>query len=98
MQLGAGDEPRLQLGVQVDALVVRRLGDVGERRHPELRVRGFLRFMAGVRGLSGPAARNAVASVLTRFELEGVARRLIGHLSKGYRQRVSLAQLRVPPP
>ena len=38
MQLGAGDEPRLQLGVQVDALVVRRLGVGGEAI--ELRVRG----------------------------------------------------------
>jgi ABC-2 type transport system ATP-binding protein len=71
-----------------------RIGYVPEtpRLYPELRVRGFLRFMAGVRGLSGPAARNAIASVITRFRLEEVAQRLIANLSKGYRQRLSLAQ------
>jgi len=71
-----------------------RIGYVPEtpRVYPELRVRGYLRFMAGVRGLSGATARNAVASVLTRFRLEDVSQRLVGNLSKGYRQRLSLAQ------
>lgn len=62
------------------------------RLYPELRVIGLLNFLAGARGLKGPAARNAVEAVIERFHLEGVVRRLIGNLSKGYQQRVSLAQ------
>jgi len=71
-----------------------RLGFVMEtsRLYPELRVRGFLRFMGGARGLGGAALARAVDAVLARFHLEPVAPRLIGNLSKGYQQRVSLAQ------
>jgi ABC-2 type transport system ATP-binding protein len=70
------------------------LGYVPEtpRLYPELRVRGFLRFVAGLRGMRRPRAREAADRVIERFRLEDVAGRLIGHLSKGYRQRVSLAQ------
>lgn len=76
------------------AQVHARLGFVMEtsRLYPELRVRGFLRFMGGARGLAGAALAQAVAGVLTRFDLAPVASRRIGNLSKGYQQRVSLAQ------
>jgi ABC-2 type transport system ATP-binding protein len=71
-----------------------RIGFVAEtsRLYPELRVRGFLRFAGGVRGLSGPALHDAVDRALARFTLEDVALRPIGNLSKGYQQRVNLAQ------
>ncbi|MCS5635995.1 MAG: ABC transporter ATP-binding protein [Myxococcota bacterium] len=71
-----------------------RIGYVPEtpRLYDELRTADFLEFAAGLRGLQGAARREAVASALERFQLEAVARRLIGHLSKGYRQRISLAQ------
>ncbi len=71
-----------------------RLGFVMEtsRLYPELRVQGFLRFMGGARGLAGAALARAVEVALARFELTGVATRLVGNLSKGYQQRVSLAQ------
>jgi ABC-2 type transport system ATP-binding protein len=71
-----------------------RLGFVMEtsRLYPELRVQAFLRFMGGARGLAGPALARAVSAALERFQLEPVASRLVGHLSKGYQQRVSLAQ------
>ncbi|HEY8153645.1 MAG TPA: ABC transporter ATP-binding protein [Myxococcota bacterium] len=71
-----------------------RLGFVMEtsRLYPELSVRGFLRFMGGARGLAGAALARAVDVALARFHLEGVAPRLVGNLSKGYQQRVSLAQ------
>jgi len=71
-----------------------RLGFVMEttRLYPELRVEGFLRFVAGLRGLSGGAVPDAVERVLGRFDLRPVARRPIGNLSKGFQQRVSLAQ------
>ena len=71
-----------------------RIGFVAEtsRLYPELRVRGFLRFAGGVRGLAGAPLRDAVDRALARFALEDVALRPIGNLSKGYQQRVNLAQ------
>jgi ABC-2 type transport system ATP-binding protein len=71
-----------------------RLGFVMEtsRLYPELSVRGFLRFMGGARGLAGAALGRAVDAALARFHLGPVAPRLVGNLSKGYQQRVSLAQ------
>jgi len=71
-----------------------RLGYVPEtpRLYPELRVRGYLRFVAGLRGLRGPAREAAVDRSLERFQLGEAAARIIGNLSKGFRQRVSLAQ------
>lgn len=76
------------------AAVRARLGFVAEtsRLYPDLRVGAFLRFAAGARGLAGEARRAAVADGIRRFQLEEVVRRPIGHLSKGYQQRVSLAQ------
>jgi ABC-2 type transport system ATP-binding protein len=71
-----------------------RLGFVMEtsRLYPELRVQGFLRFAGGARGLRGAVLRDAVDRVIERFALAPMARRLVGNLSKGYQQRVSLAQ------
>ncbi len=71
-----------------------RIGFAAERPklYPDLRVRQGLRLAAGLRGLTGAARDAAVASVLARFTIEDHAERLIGHLSKGYQQRVSLAQ------
>jgi ABC-2 type transport system ATP-binding protein len=71
-----------------------RLGFVAEtsRLYPELRVEGFLRFMGGARGFRGRALSQRVAAALDRFALGPVAGRLVGNLSKGFQQRVSLAQ------
>jgi ABC-2 type transport system ATP-binding protein len=74
--------------------VHRRLGFVAEtpRLYPELRVKGFLRFAGGIKGLSGETLDRAVERALDRFRLRAVEKRLVGNLSKGYRQRTSLAQ------
>jgi ABC-2 type transport system ATP-binding protein len=74
--------------------VKQRLGFAMEtsRLYPELRVRGFLRFMGGTRGLTGARLGRAVDRALEQFQLEAVALRQIGNLSKGFQQRVSLAQ------
>jgi len=76
------------------AAVRAKLGFVAEtsRLYPELSVLGFLRFAAGARGLSGAVREQAVVRVIERFALGDVRRRLVGHLSKGFQQRVSLAQ------
>ena len=71
-----------------------RIGFAAEtsRLYPELRVRGFLRFAGGVRGLAGAALHDAVERAIARFALESVALRPVGNLSKGFQQRVNLAQ------
>ena len=62
------------------------------RLYEELRVRAFLRFCGGARSLAGAELDTAIDASIERFRLEPVADRLIGNLSKGYQQRVSLAQ------
>ena len=71
-----------------------RIGFVMEtsRLYPDMRVAGFLRFAGGARGLCGARLAEAVERVSERFGLAAVSRRPIGNLSKGYQQRVSLAQ------
>jgi ABC-2 type transport system ATP-binding protein len=60
--------------------------------YPELRVEGYLRFVARLKRVPRGARRRAVDEVLAACGLESVARRHVGTLSKGYRQRVGLAQ------
>jgi ABC-2 type transport system ATP-binding protein len=84
-------------GVEVGARPVaarREIGYLPEQvsLYPELTVRRYLRFVAGMKGLDGGGARAAVGRVLERCALEGVADRSTAALSKGYRQRVGLAQ------
>jgi ABC-2 type transport system ATP-binding protein len=57
-----------------------------------MRVAEFLRFMARLKGLSGRAARSSVDAVVARLQLETVVNMPAGKLSRGYRQRVAIAQ------
>jgi ABC-2 type transport system ATP-binding protein len=61
-------------------------------------VDSFLRLMGELRGLGGSALREAVQRSVDRFGLGEVRRRRIGVLSKGFRQRVSLAQAMIHDP
>jgi len=72
----------------------RRIGYLPERvpLHAELGVVEYLDFCARLRGLGTATARAAVAREIERCELGEVRRRLTGQLSKGYQQRVGLAQ------
>lgn len=71
----------------------RRIGYLPESApiHPELRTREFLRFRAELIGLSASAAREAIDRAVTACDLAPVYGRLVGALSKGYRQRVGVA-------
>jgi ABC-2 type transport system ATP-binding protein len=60
--------------------------------YPDLGVRRYLRFVAGMKGLDRRSARRAVETVIASCGLETVAERLTGKLSKGFRQRVGVAQ------
>jgi ABC-2 type transport system ATP-binding protein len=57
-----------------------------------MRVAAFLRFAAIMKGLSGRAAWSAVERVASETGLGEVREQTIGRLSRGYRQRVGLAQ------
>lgn len=59
--------------------------------YPELRVREYLEFRAALKGLSRKEGRGAVERVSQRTRVADVTMVPIGHLSKGYRQRVALA-------
>jgi len=58
----------------------------------DMTVRGFLEFIAEVRGFKGAAKRQAVASAVAQVELEHVLGQSIETLSKGFKRRVGLAQ------
>lgn len=57
----------------------------------EMSVESFLHFRGRLHGLPRGRRRLAVEKALERCDLVGVRARRIGHLSKGYRQRVGLA-------
>jgi ABC-2 type transport system ATP-binding protein len=60
--------------------------------YQELTVLEYLSFTGNLRGLSGTELSKALERVLERLSIGTVRHRLIGNLSRGYRQRVGLAQ------
>jgi ABC-2 type transport system ATP-binding protein len=72
----------------------RRVGYVPEDAplYPHMRVNEFLEFMGRLRGLDGSRLRAAIGSASERLGLMDVGETIIGRLSRGYRQRVCLAQ------
>jgi len=57
----------------------------------DMRVSEYLHFRAGIKGLYGAQRRQRIDYVLGRCWVKDVRRQIIGTLSKGYRQRVGLA-------
>jgi ABC-2 type transport system ATP-binding protein len=57
-----------------------------------MKVRHYLRFMAELRGIPTSGVESAVDEAIERCKLARMTNREIGKLSKGYRQRVGLAQ------
>ena len=80
--------------------VKRRIGYLPE--HPplykEMTVRSYLAFVARIKGVAGRQIRSSVGSALERCGLQEVAGRLIQNLSKGFQQRVGIAQAIVHSP
>jgi ABC-2 type transport system ATP-binding protein len=81
--------------VVTDSLSVRRLISYVPEDAPlydHMRVGEFLHFMANLRGLRSLAAKAAVDEAVERLDLSRVMMLLAAKLSRGFRQRVSMAQ------
>jgi len=87
--------------VFADSVEVRRcIGYMPENNplHQDMRVREYLKFRARLKGLSRKRCRERVDVVMEECGLKDVSRMIIGQLSKGYRQRVGLADALVHEP
>jgi len=84
-----------------DSLNVRkRIGYLPERvpLYEDMRVDDYLSFVARIKGMSGRDTNHKVAKVMDDCGLSEVSGKLISAISRGYRQRVGLAQALVNDP
>jgi len=74
--------------------VKKRIGYLPEMPplYQEMRTTEYLTFVGKLKGLSGADLRQRVETVCERCAITDVKTKLLGKLSKGYRQRVGLAQ------
>ena len=74
--------------------VKRRIGYLPELPpvYPDMRVREYLTFAAGLKGVPRAERNKQVENAMERLRITDVQKRVIGNLSKGYRQRVGFAQ------
>jgi ABC-2 type transport system ATP-binding protein len=74
--------------------VKKRIGYLPETPplYPEMETAEYLKFVGQLKGLSGAELQKRIDYVCERCAVVDVKNRLIGKLSKGYRQRVGLAQ------
>jgi ABC-2 type transport system ATP-binding protein len=74
--------------------VRKRIGYLPENLplYPEMTVESYLNFVAKIKGARSNQRRNEVDEVIGRCNLGDVRNRIIGKLSKGYKQRVGLSQ------
>ncbi len=78
----------------------RHLGYLPENTplYTDMRVGEYLRYRANLKGVPGRKVKSNVGDVIELTNLRDVERKLIGSLSKGYRQRVGLADALVHDP
>ncbi len=87
--------------VQQDPIEVKkRIGYLPETPplYPEMEVVDYLRFVARLKGIESGATPRRIDSAVERTSIGDVRNTLIGKLSKGYRQRVGLAQALIHSP
>ena len=74
--------------------VRRRIGYMPENPplYPDMTVTSYLKFVGRIKGVRRKELPAALDGVLEKFSLTEVASRIVTHLSKGFRQRVGLAQ------
>lgn len=66
--------------------------------YPDLRVEEYLGYRAALKGVPRRERRAAVGQAMERCGVTEVQRKLVGHISRGYRQRVGLADALVARP
>ena len=80
--------------------VKKRIGYLPE--HPpvyaDMTVAGYLKFVSKIKGVPRSARADAIDRMVERCGLKDVRKKIIGKLSKGYRQRVGLAQAMIHDP
>jgi ABC-2 type transport system ATP-binding protein len=87
--------------VHDNSLAVRqRIGYLPETPplYPDMTVEGFLHFVARIKGVSAGDRNNKVTAAIARCNLDDKRKVIIRKLSKGYRQRVGIAQAIVHDP
>ena len=108
MRIITGFMPATSGTVRVDGFDVfeqstevrRRIGYLPENPplYNDVSVAAYLRFVAKLKGMSRGDVSAAIDHVLETCGLTAVRERLLGHLSKGFRQRVGLAQALIHDP
>jgi len=80
--------------------VRRRIGYLPELPplYPDMTVETYLRFVAKIKGVPSSQIRQRLEETMERTAVTHVQNTVIGHLSKGYRQRVGIAQALVHDP
>lgn len=108
MRIMTGYLPATSGSVRLEGLTIadnpvpfkRRMGYLPENPplYPEMTVRDYLHFAAEIKGVAGRDRRARVDDAVEKTGLGDVANRLIGNISKGYKQRTGLAQALVHNP
>src|SRR5262245_17272179 len=102
MRIITGYMPSTDGTVKVDGFDVadqplevrRRIGYLPENPplYPEMTVRSFLQFVAKLKGAPSDKVADEVERVMQKVSVTDVQERIIAKLSKGYKQRVGIAQ------
>jgi ABC-2 type transport system ATP-binding protein len=102
MRIITGYMPSTDGTVKVDGFDVadqplevrRRIGYLPENPplYPEMTVVGYLHFVARLKGVSGDKVQDEVVRAMDKVNIGDVQGRIIAKLSKGYKQRVGIAQ------
>ncbi len=101
MPATSGTATVADLDVFSDSLAVRRcVGYLPEHvpLYGDMRVSEYLNFRGRLKGMTGREVRKRIPAVLDRCGLADMTSRIVGQLSKGYRQRVGLADVLINNP